>query len=333
MYYVGFDISKEKLDLAVLDANRELIEVKVINNSSAQIGKWFDRLLVKLGCTNAELLVCCENTGIYGEPLISTCISKGLPIWVENAYKIKKASHDLRGKTDAQDAQRIADYALRYVDRAVLYSAPSEQTKILSELIALRDDLLKQKNQTENRLREAEEMDPVRYKVIKSSLKRIVKSLDRELKQVDLKIDELSEDHAAIQKNIELICSIPGVGKRNALMMIAVTNNFTRFETAKHLACYAGVVPFPNQSGKTYRRDRVSVHANRKLKKLLHMAAVAMIRCDLEMKEYFERKVAEGKHKMAIINAVRNKIIHRIYAVIERQSPYQKNFQNSFQKT
>lgn len=333
MYYVGFDISKEKLDLAVLDADRKLIEAKVISNKSGQIGKWFDRLMVKIGCTNAQILVCCENTGIYGEPLISTCVLKGLPIWVENAYKIKKASHDLRGKTDALDAHRIADYALRYVDRAVLYSAPTEQTKILSELIALREDLLKQKNQTENRLREAEEMDPLRYKIIKSSLKRIVKSLERELKQVDLKIDELSEDHEAIHKNVELICSIPGVGKRNALMMIAVTNNFTRFETAKHLACYAGVVPFPNQSGKTFRRDRVSMHANRKLKKLLHMAAVAMIRCDAEMKHYFDRKVAEGKHKMAIINAVRNKIIHRIYAVIERQSPYQKNFQNSFQIT
>jgi transposase len=333
MYYVGFDISKEKLDLSVLNEERTVIESKVIENKPARISKWFDQLLRKLKCSSEEVLVCCENTGIYGEPLVSTCVAKGIPIWVENAYKIKKASHDLRGKSDAQDAQRIADYALRYADRATLHTPPSLETKKLSELIALRDDLLKHKNQAENRIREAKAMDPVRYKIINGCFKRMIKGVEKELKLVEQQINELTKEDEAINKNVELICSIPGVGKRNALMMIAVTHNFTRFQTANHLACYAGVVPFPNQSGKMLRRDRVSPHANRNLKRLLHLAALAMIRCDVEMNQYFNRKVAEGKHKMAVINAVRNKIIHRMFAVIDRQSPYEKMFQNSLQVT
>lgn len=201
MYYVGFDISKEKLDLSVLNEERTVIESKVIENKPARISKWFDQLPRKLECSSEDVLVCCENTGIYGEPLVSTCVAKGIPIWVENAYKIKKASHDLRGKSDAQDAQRIADYALRYADRATLYTPPSLETKKLSELIALRDDLLKHKNQAENRIREAKAMDPVRYKIINGCFKRMIKGVEKELEEL---IQEKTPQAALTELFLEL---------------------------------------------------------------------------------------------------------------------------------
>jgi transposase len=74
-------------------------------------------------------------------------------------------------------------------------------------------------------------------------------------------------------------------------------------------------VPFPNQSGVSIKRDRVSKLANQKLKKLLHMAAMSCIRAHGELKEYFIRKVKEGKNKMLVINAIRNKLVHRMFAV------------------
>ena len=63
-----------------------------------------------------------------------------------------------------------------------------------------------------------------------------------------------------------------------------------------------------------------------KLKKLLHLCALSAIQNDAEMKAYFERKVAEGKSKMSVINAVRNKLIHRVFAVIRDERSYEENY-------
>ena len=64
--------------------------------------------------------------------------------------------------------------------------------------------------------------------------------------------------------------------------------------------------------------------ANKKLKKQLHMCAISTIRADGELKEYYERKVAEGKNKMLVINNVRNKIIHRICSCVNNNKIYEK---------
>ena len=93
------------------------------------------------------------------------------------------------------------------------------------------------------------------------------------------------------------------------------------------LGCYCGVVPFTKGSGTIVRyKSTVSPLANMKLKKLLHFCAMSAIQNDPEMKAYFERKVAERKNKMSVINAVRNKLIHRVFAVIRDERDYENYY-------
>jgi transposase len=93
------------------------------------------------------------------------------------------------------------------------------------------------------------------------------------------------------------------------------------------LACYAGVAPFPYQSG-TSIKGRTKVHplADKKLKSLLNMCAISAIRHDKEIKTYYERKAAEGKNKMLIINNVKCKLLARVFAVINRKTPFINTF-------
>jgi hypothetical protein len=70
--------------------------------------------------------------------------------------------------------------------------------------------------------------------------------------------------------------------------------------------------------------------ANVNLKTLLHMSALSAIVMKGEMREYFIRKVTQGKNKMSVINAIRNKLILRIFAVIKKDQSYQKDFSFSF---
>ncbi|MDM1328102.1 IS110 family transposase, partial [Myroides odoratimimus] len=101
------------------------------------------------------------------------------------------------------------------------------------------------------------------------------------------------------------------------------TNRFTSFDEARQLASYCGVVPFEYTSGKCVKgKPKVHFMSNKKLKKLLHMCALSSIRHDPEMKSYYERKVGDGKHKMLVLNNVRNKLVQRICACVKDKKMY-----------
>jgi len=121
---------------------------------------------------------------------------------------------------------------------------------------------------------------------------------------------------------VSLMTSIQGVGQITACEIILTTNEFKHIKQPRQYACYAGVAPFEHSSGKKQSRARVSHMANKKVKKLLHLAALAAIRCNKDLKTYYTRIVQEGKNKMLVSNAVRNKLIHRLFACIKNNRPY-----------
>jgi transposase len=151
----------------------------------------------------------------------------------------------------------------------------------------------------------------------------MVKALAREIEKVEKEIDSVLDASPDIMHNYKLITSITGVGRQTALYLIVVTNNFLSFNDHRKLASYAGVAPFPHTSGTSIRgKTKVSPLANRKLKSLLSACAISAIRHDPEKKIYFTRRSEMGKHKMNSINAVRNKLLARVFAVIRRGTPY-----------
>jgi len=315
-YVIGIDISKSKIDCAVIDFEYELKLEKEVINKEKTLEAFIKTIAKQLRINQEELLVCCENTGIYNRPLEVVCTRLGITLWVEHALKIKRASTDMRGKDDKKDALRIAHYAVRYYDKLVPYQEPSDIVKELNE----------------NQLREAKTHDNFEYELLARAFKKSISSLSKSIKEVEKKIDLLIQKDEQINQNKQLITSIPGIGNQGAINLIIATNNFQSFESARHLACYAGVVPFKNQSGTIVKKERVSKMANKTIKKLLHLSAMAAIRSDKELKEYYLRKVAEGKNKMSVLNAVRNKLVHRIMSVITRKQPYLSKEDYFYQK-
>ena len=321
-YFIGIDISKQKLDLAIILSDFSIVDEQVIPNQQVKIKSFLKGFIKKHGIETENLLICVEHTGIYNSPLQRVCVELGIDLWQEHALKIKKASADLRGKSDRQDAIRIAEYAVRYQDRVILFTPPSKSIEELSTLNKTRETILAQAVAMKNQLNEAKTHDIESFKVLSKIYQPIMKSIDGQLKKIAKRVNEILEENQDMKKNVELIKTIPGVGEQTAVNMLVSTQNFTLFKSAKHLACYAGVVPFLNESGTIVKRARVSKMANQKLKMLLHLAAMAAIRTKSDLKAYYIRKVAEGKNKMSVLNAVRNKLVHRIWAVLQRQTPF-----------
>jgi transposase len=127
----------------------------------------------------------------------------------------------------------------------------------------------------------------------------------------------------------DIIISVPCVGIQTAILILIYTNEFKDIQNPKKFACYAGVAPFPKESGKMKGKSRVSPFANKKVKAVLHLCAMTSVRNDSEIKAYYERKtLKEGKPKMAVLNAIRNKIILRIFACLNQDRLYLKDFIN-----
>jgi transposase len=117
---------------------------------------------------------------------------------------------------------------------------------------------------------------------------------------------------------------------QTAIYLLVHTWGFTSFENSRQLACYCGVAPFSKHSGTSiHGKSQVSHIANKKLKSLLHMCALNAKKYDPTIKEYYERRLSDGKHKMAVLNIVRNKLLHRIWAVVHSGEMYDKNYIHS----
>ena len=162
----------------------------------------------------------------------------------------------------------------------------------------------------------------------------VIDAIKQAIQDLELAIKTLIEKDSQTKRYREIIESIPGYGPIISAKLIEVTKGFTRLTQPRKLACYAGVAPFEYSSGTSVRgKTRVSHIANKDLKKMFHLAALVTIRKNGIMYDYYQRKVAQGKPKMAVINAVRNKLIHIMLACIKNDTIYQKNYQSNLGRT
>jgi transposase len=172
-----------------------------------------------------------------------------------------------------------------------------------------------------------ERVDKTTGKELSRLNKAALNGLAKSKAAIEKRILELINQDDELKKIYELITSIKGVGQILATELIVYTHVFSRMNNAKQLACYCGVAPFSHTSGTSIKgRMGTSNFANMNLKSTLHLAALSSTRYVPDLKQYYERKVAEGKSKMSVLNAIRNKILQRVIAVVNRGTPYVENY-------
>lgn len=154
-----------------------------------------------------------------------------------------------------------------------------------------------------------------------------LKAINADLANAEKQINTLIQSDERLKELFDWITSVPGVGDAIAAEVLVATNEFKAINDPKKLACHAGVAPFEYRSGSSVRgKTRVSQHARLRLKSLFHLGAMSAIRMKGELQVYYQRKVTEGKNKMLVLNAVRNKLIHRVCSVVHRGQKYDKNY-------
>ena len=317
---IGIDISKNNFDVCM---HSNQLTQKIENN---QVG--FKKLVKWVYKNNdfkrENILFIFEFTGIYSFNLSEYLTKENIPFSLVPGLEIKRSLGIARGKDDQKDARKIALYGFRVRDEIKPYIMPSSSILTVKRLFSLRTKLVKDRSAFKSRLKEQKGIFKNKNNTV--LFKTQDKMIDYLTKQIDIvqqEIDLVIKNDMQLKETFELITSIQSVGKQTATAMIIFTANFTKFGSSRKFASYCGIAPFPHQSGTSIRgKTKVNHLANKQLKSLLDMCAMNAIRNNPEMKKYYEKRVEEGKNKISTINVIRNKLLARIYAVINRKTPY-----------
>lgn len=315
--YIGIDVSNATLDICVRQEQTQ--QSFVINNQVKDIRKFFKPY------HHHQLLIGMENTGRYNWFLYEALAETKHKIFVVSPLHLKKSLGLARGKNDKIDAVRISFFIEKNQSELKEWKSPSTNIQKLKILLTERSARVKTKSQLNKQQYDYAKMSKLGIgRCLMKMNQQLIVQLEKQIEKIEKQIEEIINEDESLKQRAVLIQSIPGVGRILCWMMLCKTENFTLIDDPRKMACYSGVVPFSYQSGTSIRgKNRVSVYADKSIKTVLHLAAMTAIRLNNDLRIYYQRKVAEGKNKMSVLNAVRNKIIHRIFAVVRTQQPYQ----------
>ncbi len=307
----------EKFDVNYIDMN-EKEKNKIVKNNFKGIVKFLSTL-------PKDAILCAENTGSYGNLLVFLSNQLNVKIALVAGYTIKHSSGLIKGKSDPIDAKRIREYGERFFDKLQFTTYDSEELIALKSLYSLRSQYVKSRKlllQNEH----SRSKDPIQNVATQNLRRKSLERIDTEIEEVENEIASIIASCENLKENYDLVQSIKGIGPVIATELIIKTGNFKRIDTARKAASYAGVCPFPNESGKMLGKRKTSPFADKKLKSLLYMGTKSAVKHNKEYKLYYERKELEGKPYFLIMNNVANKMLRTIYAVVKSKIPYSENY-------
>lgn len=304
----GVDISKDVFDVVTTQGI-----YKQYPNTSKGFKKFSNEL-------SSQALVVMEATGYYHYSLAQYLYKFGHLVSVVNPLSVKRfiQMRLSKVKTDKSDAKAICEYAS--LNEVPLYTAKDENQAECLQLLSLIDLYLKHTTAIKNKLH-GEKILGFPSKVVYHSLNRSLKSLLKEIKNLEQRLTQLVKEHQ--QQQLTLLKSIPGMGDKTAMLLIILTDGFSRFDNAKQLCCYAGITPTIRQSGSSVRgKSRISKVGNKKLRNLLFLCSFSACKYNKACRELYERIVAKGKSKKLALIAVCNKLLKQAFAIAKSGLPY-----------
>lgn len=321
-WFIGIDISKKTLDVVLHDSGKKHADsenYRQLTNDNSGYGSLLS-WLKKKRISRDDVLLGLEHTGTYSFDLRLFLEANQIDYCAFNPLHLKRSLGLVRGKNDKVDAERIAYFT--YLHREELSCSKLSGSTILQlqELSAERKRFITQQAGYKALLTDNKERPQT------STLRRaknMVDVLEDEIKSVEEEMAELIQKDPSIARNYQLLTGIKGIGSVNAISTIIHTNNFEAFETARQYACYIGIAPFDRTSGTTVKGKTQVSHIGAKLLKAdLSQAAKSAIVWDKELKGYYERKIKEGKAFGVVLNAVKFKLVCRMFAVVKRGTPF-----------
>lgn len=302
--YVGIDVSKDRLDVAMEDEEDGL----EVANSKKGITK-----LVKQMLARTPKLIVVEATGGYEEAVVLGLFEAGLPVALVSPQRVRQYARakGLLAKTDQLDAEILADYGKHIQPR--LFVGKSEERKRLSSLVVRRKQLNEMLQAEKNRLR-TQDLS------LQQSLKRMIRYLRKELEAIDQEIEQFLRDHQEFEEQEKLLRTAKSIGRVTAATLLADLPELGQLDR-KEIAALVGVAPMNRDSGRKrgYRKTQGGRPA---VRSALYMSALTGIRYNPILKAQYDQLVKRGKEKKVAITACMRKMLTILNAMMRDQQPF-----------
>jgi transposase len=305
-FYVGIDVSKERLDVHVRPSGEAF--------AVTRDGKGLEQLVARLRGL-APTLVAVEATGGFETIVAAALAGAQLPLVVVNPAQVRHFAQAIgkRAKTDPIDAAVIAHFAEAV--KPPLRELPDGIARLFAELVARRQQLIemlvaeRQREQRTSALR------------VRKSLARHIATLEKELAQINGDVDTMVRGSPVWRAKEDLLITVPGIAHTIARAVLAELPELGRL-TRRQIASLVGLAPFTRTSGQWKGKSMIA-GGRPAVRSALFMAAFSAMRCNPLMRAFYQRLLARGKPKMVALIAVARKIITILNAMLRDNKQWQ----------
>lgn len=313
--YTGIDISKSFFDVAI--PNGEQYNYYKFNNDASG----FESLL-KVLCAGNQVLM--EASGPYYLRLACYLNANGIKVSVINPLVIRRfcQMRMSRAKTDKKDARMIAEYGK--AEKPALWQPPQQHVIALQQMEALVFNLNKEYTALSNQLGSFISSGML-DRQLESTISKELMHKQALIKQLMEKMQQITEAHySAMLAGLQ---SIPGMGKKTAMMLIVLSGGFNRFDDYRKLSSYIGLCPRIFESGTSVKgKSRICKMGMSRIRAMLYICSWSAKRCNKACRELYERLLAKGKAKKLALIAVANKLLKQAFAIATSQMEYNENY-------
>lgn len=322
MFSIGIDIASDYFVACVYGASgvQAQGQFEVRGDWERAFGAW----LRQQGVSRDEAWLVVENTGVYSAQVCYPLQEAGYriallsPLQVRDGFRLRK--------TDEVDARRLAEYGYRFADRLRAWQPRSERVEQVHQRLVERAHYRDTVQQLNNVLR-CLEHHPVQSASTQSRLAQAVSQLESLIRQVESEIEELIAGDEQLREGVSIVRSVPGCGEVLSWWILDLTDGFVRAVDGRSLSSYLGNAPHERRSGSSVRQGSHSRgYGPEEVRRVLHMGALAAVRVPGELREYYRRKVGEGKSGLVVLNAVKNKLLHRVCACLRDRRHYEREY-------
>lgn len=297
---VGIDVSRDNLDVG------HSLSKQVTRYENAPQG--FRRLVARMRPLHPGLIVL-EATGKYHQGIAKHLHEKGkFRVAIVNPTRVRHFARSvgLLAKTDALDARVLARYGEAV--KPAIWEPREACVEELSELTMRRRQLVDLLTAEKNHLRTASSKDA------KESILKIVEYLQTEQKVLEIKIRKLIATEEELKRKAELLQSMVGVGPALASTILSSLPELGKLDH-KQVSALVGVAPLNRDSG-THQGTKRIFGGRGDVRRVLYMGAVSACRTNPLIRDYYRRKIAEGRPQKVVLVACMHKMLIHLNAML-----------------
>jgi len=302
--FVGVDVSKDRLDVAVLPSGESW--------STANQDEDIKSLVKKIRSLKPELIVL-EATARLEMPLAIALAAKGLPVAVVNPRQVREFARasGILAKTDRIDAQVLARFGEKM--RPEVRPLKDKETRELTALMTRRRQLVAMLVAERNRLAAAP-------KAVRKDIKTHIAWLEKKRSKMDDHLAETVRNSPVWHEKDALLQSVPGVGAVLSTSLMADLPELGTLNRRK-IAALVGVAPFNRDSG-SFRGKRCVWGGRGHLRSALYMATLAATRSNPVIRTFYHRLCEAGKPPKVALTACMRKQLTILNAIMKSQTPW-----------